>query len=98
MLNDDPECEGEITWQRADKKSVIDFVLVSEYTYKYYSNMRIDEEKLAYDLADHSLIEVNLTMEAVVKSNKNKWEENIYYQRRVTKKIYRESREYGVLL
>ena len=58
MLNNDVKCKGEITWQRGEQKSTVDFVLVTDKAYEYFKNMEIDEQKLKFDLSDHNLIEV----------------------------------------
>ena len=61
MFNDDPNCEGEITWQKGEQKSTIDFVLASRRVYQYFQDMSIDKEKLKYDLSDHNLREITKT-------------------------------------
>ena len=82
MLNDDVKCKGEITWQRGEQKSTVDFVLVTNKAYEYFKNMEIDEQKLKFDLSDHNLIEVTLKLRVDnPKIMKNKWLETVYYKK-----------------
>lgn len=56
LLNADPQCSGEITWESRGLKSSIDFILVNQHMYRKFCNMKIDEEKTIYDLSDHNLL------------------------------------------
>lgn len=58
ILNCDLECKGEVTWERGDQQSSIDFALVNSNFYKHFVEMIIDEEGEEYDLSDHKLITV----------------------------------------
>ena len=81
MLND-VKCKGEITWQRGEQKSAVDFVLVTNKAYEYFKNREIDEQKLKFDLSDHNLIEVTLKLRVNnPKKMKNKWLETVYYKK-----------------
>ena len=82
MLNDDPNCIGEYTWNRRDQKSVVDFALVNSSFYDKYSSMFIDEDKSIYDLSDHNLIRINLKVKQRNTNSfkKAKWVENEYYK------------------
>ena len=70
LLNQDERCSGEITWSRNNQFSVIDFVLVDEGLYKYYKNMKIDEEQEIFSLSDHNLIKIEF--ETQVKKDQSK--------------------------
>ena len=56
LLNADPQCSGEITWESRGLKSSIDFILVNQHMYDKFCNMKIDEEKAIYDFSDHNLL------------------------------------------
>ena len=58
LLNLDDKCEGNITWQRNEQKSVIDYIIVKGNIYKNIIKMEIDETKEKFDLSDHNLIDV----------------------------------------
>ena len=54
LLNGDPRCSGEITWENRGFKSSIDFILVNQTMYSKFNHMKIDEEKSQFDLSDHN--------------------------------------------
>ena len=58
LLNDDPKCKGETTWQQGSKKSTIDFVMVNSRLYNKFDNMEIDENCEQIAISDHNLIKV----------------------------------------
>ena len=60
MLNDDTRCQGEYTWRKKEKKSLIDYALASEGLYDMFEGMEIDEEQTEFDLSDHNLLKVYL--------------------------------------
>ena len=81
MLNDDIDCEGLITWQRNEQKSVVDFVLVNKSMYNLYIDMKIDENKDIFDLSDHNMIRVSIKIKAcTTKFQDNLLEETEYYK------------------
>ena len=67
LLNDVPECTGEITWQQGKKQSTIDYVLVCENLMKRFERMKIDEEREEMSISDHNLIEVTFLMDETQK-------------------------------
>lgn len=81
MLNDDEKCTGEYTWSREGQRSVIDYFLVTNSTYKRFHSMRIDEEKEIFDLSDHNLMEAEFKTTDERKEYKVKeWVERKYYK------------------
>ena len=60
LLNMDGRCKGQITWQRKDQQSVIDFVIVNGRCYKWFEEMIIDEDREKFDLSDHNMITVSM--------------------------------------
>ena len=61
-LNSTPECKGKITWQARGLKSAIDYALMNRKSYKFFKEMSIDEEKDIFDLSDHCIIDVTLSI------------------------------------
>lgn len=80
MLNDDFNCQGEITWKRNEQESVIDFVLISKECYDIYEDMTIDEGQQEFDLSDHNLIEVRIKTGRARNHVNNKWISREYYK------------------
>lgn len=62
------QCEGQITWQRKNQKSSIDFVLMNEEATMRTTKIKIDEEGLWSLGSDHNRILVIL--EEISKSKK----------------------------
>ena len=73
MLNNDIECKGKYTWEARNSKTVIDYALMNEKMYSYFSQMMIDENKEIIDISDHMMIEIVLN----TKNDKNKITEHI---------------------
>ena len=48
----DDRCERVYTWQRAGRRSYIDFVMVNDKLYNKFKQMDIDENKLKIDIYD----------------------------------------------
>ena len=44
------KCKGEITWQRNNQVSAIDFIIVDNKAYENFVEMNVDENKEIYDL------------------------------------------------
>ena len=63
LLNCDDRCEGKYTWQNANQRSCIDFIMTNGNTYDKFRYMEIDENKLEIDVSDHNLISVHLQFE-----------------------------------
>jgi len=78
LLNIDSKCEGEITWERGDQNSTIDFVLVNSEMYEIVDYMRIDEKGDIFDLSDHKLIEIQLGILDQNRREALKWTEQKY--------------------
>lgn len=62
LLNDDPKCTGEITWQNKISKSAIDFLLINQSMYDRFKHMKIDENKEKLDLSDHNMISATFSI------------------------------------
>ena len=50
-MNSEAKCRGAYTRIERYYKNVIDYILVNEAMYKHYDSMKIDEDKLLYDLS-----------------------------------------------
>ena len=61
-LNRTPECEGKITRNIRDQKTTIDYALANRRLFRYYKEMKIDENKEVFDLSDHCMISVTLAL------------------------------------
>ena len=79
LVNIDGKCEGEITWQRNEMKSTIDFVVVNEKMYELIIGMKIDEKKELFELSDHNMIEIRLNVGIKEKRKNDSWIERKYY-------------------
>ena len=56
MLNDHANCEGNITWKQRNRKSVIDYFIINTLLHNKFERIKIDEDKLEFDLSDHNLL------------------------------------------
>ena len=56
MLNDHADCEGNITWKQRNRKSVIDYIIINTLLHNKFERIKIDEDKLEFDLSDHNLL------------------------------------------
>ena len=56
MLNGHADCKGEITWEQKNRKSVIDYIIINKSLHNNFECMKIDEDKLEFDLSDHNLL------------------------------------------
>lgn len=63
LLNSDEKCERKYTWQKADQKSCIDFILTNGSMYDKFKHMKVDENNLEIDVSDHNLITVHFGFE-----------------------------------
>ena len=70
ILNLDPSCSGEITWQQGKKKSAIDFVLCNNNLYPFFKQMHIDEDQEYLNLSDHNLIRTNFKYKSIKQFSK----------------------------
>ena len=61
-LNGTLECEGKVTWEARGLKSAIDYALANQKMMDKYVNMKIDEEREVFDLSDHCMIKVALSL------------------------------------
>ena len=61
-LNCDVRCRGVYTRSERNERSVIDYIMVNEYMYRYFKLMEIDGEKVLYDLSDHVFVFIELTV------------------------------------
>lgn len=63
MLNADWNSKGEITWSQGEQSSVIDYIPVTDKTYRRYNSMYIDKQQVIYGLLDHNLLEAVFKVE-----------------------------------
>ena len=56
LQNNHIDCIGEITWERGENKSTIDYIIVNNSLHNKFISMNIDEERNFFDLSDHNLI------------------------------------------
>lgn len=78
LLNGDPNCSGEITWESRDMKSAIDFIMMNQELYNRFMYMNIDEQKEKYDLSDHNVLSVLMQLSIEKCKYSNKVEEITY--------------------
>ena len=62
LLNLEEFCTGTYTWSRQGQKSAIDYVLVNRFCYQWIEGMYIDESKELFDLSDHHMITVKMSL------------------------------------
>ena len=55
MLNGHADCKGEITWEQRNRKSVIDYIIINKSLHNNFECMKIDEDKLEFDLSEYIL-------------------------------------------
>ena len=60
ILNYDSKCKGVYTKSVKNEKSVIDYIMVNECTYRYFKLIEIDGDKVLYDLSDHVYVFMEL--------------------------------------
>ena len=60
ILNCDSRCISVYNRSVRNEKSVIDYIMVNECTYRYFWLMEIDEDKVLYDLSDHAYVFMGL--------------------------------------
>jgi len=83
LMNLDNKCEGMITWQKAEQKSVIDFALVNVEMYNLIKKLKIDEQGDIFDISDHKLFDIELNIKTNPKKEKKwKWIERKYISTR----------------
>ena len=70
LLNIDSRCKETYTWQRGERKSAIDLIMVNQCGYEKFEEMEVDENIEIYDLSDHCMVRLSLKM----KKNKQKKE------------------------
>ena len=81
MMNlDDNKTTGAVTWQRAEQKSSIDYVLVNYKMYNKLKSMIIDEDREIIGISDHNLICVNIEIMKPKKKKVEDYEEYSYFK------------------
>ena len=80
LLNNDPNCMGEITWEGRDQTSAIDFIFASQSMHQKFTCMEIDDAKQHYDLSDHNLLTATFEIQTNHKNEKpSKNKINFFY-------------------
>ena len=81
LLNADDECKGLYTRVQGEERSVIDYYLVNEKMYDKFESMKIDDNKIEYDLSDHCYISVKFVVKKEERDKRDEITERREYYR-----------------
>ena len=79
IANLDDKCTGEVTWERGEQRSAIDYILLNRKMFSKMEKMYIDEKQKKFDLSDHNLLEISFKLKSLKRWNSNSSRNTKYY-------------------